>query len=83
MLFLVGLRGSGKTTVGRLLAQALALPFYDADVELEAKAGRSIREIFAKDGETVFRNLEALILHELIGRGPAVIATGGGVVLRE
>ena len=83
MLFLIGLRGSGKTTVGRILAERLALPFRDADVELESHAGRSIRDIFAVDGETAFRDLEERNLIELIDLGPAVIATGGGVVLRE
>ena len=83
MLFLIGLRGSGKTTIGRVLAGRLALPFRDADVELEARAGRSIRDIFAADGEAAFRDFEEQTLVELIGRGPAVVATGGGVVLRE
>jgi shikimate kinase len=83
MIFLIGLRGSGKTTVGRILAERLALPFRDADVELEARVGRSIRDIFAVDGEMAFRDLEEQNLIELIAAGPAVIATGGGAVLRE
>src|SRR6266568_2195570 len=83
MIFLIGLRGSGKTTVGRVVAERLALPFRDADVELEARAGRSIGDIFATDGETVFRDLEEQTLVELIDWGLAVIATGGGVILRE
>jgi len=83
IIFLIGLRGSGKTTVGPLLAQRLALPFFDADAELEAKHGATIREIFARHGEPTFREFEELLLAELIARGPAVIATGGGVVLRE
>jgi len=82
-IVLIGLRGTGKTTVGRLLAEKLSLPFYDADVELEARAGRSIREIFETEGETRFRDLESEILQELLQRGPAVVAAGGGVVLRE
>ncbi|HEV3146830.1 MAG TPA: shikimate kinase [Gemmataceae bacterium] len=82
-IVLIGLRGTGKTTVGQLLAKKLGLPFFDADTELEAKAGRSIRDIFANEGETYFRNLEAQVLQDLLSRGPAVIATGGGVVLRE
>ena len=83
MIFLIGLRGSGKTTVGRALAKRSGLPFRDADAELEARAGRSIRDIFLTDGEAAFRDLEEQTLNGLIARGPAVIATGGGVVLRE
>jgi shikimate kinase len=83
MIFLIGLRGSGKTTVGRILAERLTLPFRDADTELETRTGRSIRDIFAADGETAFRDLEEQTLVELIAGGPAVIATGGGAVLRE
>ena len=83
MILLIGLRGTGKTTVGRLLADRLSLPFIDADAELEAQAGRNIREIFASEGEKHFRDLEEQVLREVLQRGPAVIATGGGVVLRE
>src|SRR5262245_64146381 len=83
MIFLIGLRGSGKTTVGHVLADRSRLPFRDADAELEARAGRSIRDIFVADGEAAFRDLEEQTLVELIARGPAVVATGGGVVLRE
>ncbi|MBV8270044.1 MAG: shikimate kinase [Planctomycetaceae bacterium] len=82
-LALVGLRGTGKSTVGRILAQRLDRPFFDADVELEQIAGRSIRAIFAEEGESVFRDLESRVLSELAARRGAVLATGGGVVLRE
>ncbi|HLW66491.1 MAG TPA: shikimate kinase [Gemmataceae bacterium] len=82
-ILLIGLRGTGKTTVGRLLAERLSLPFYDADVELEARGGKSIREIFAAEGEKHFRDLETEVLQDLLKKGPAVIAAGGGVVLRE
>lgn len=82
-VLLIGLRGTGKTTVGRLLAQALKLPFVDADTVIEARAGRTISEIFAHDGETAFRDLEEQVLGEILVSGSAVIATGGGVVLRE
>src|SRR5713101_3976970 len=78
-LFLIGLRGSGKTTVGRLLASRLGLPFHDADDVLETKSGRSIRDLVQTDGEPAFRDLEERVLAELVARGPAVIATGGGV----
>jgi len=81
-IILIGPRGSGKTTVGRLLAERLGLPFLDADAELEQHSGRTIREIFEADGEEFFRDLESTVLADLLGRGPIVLATGGGVVLR-
>lgn len=83
IMYLIGMRGSGKTTIGQLLAARLGLPFVDADAELEAKHGHSIRDIFARDGEAVFRDWEGRLLAELSARPPAVIATGGGIVLRE
>jgi shikimate kinase len=83
-LALVGTRGTGKSTVGRILAERLVRPFLDADVELEEKLGRSIAAIFAEDGEPVFRDWEEQVLSELITAHPgAILATGGGVVLRE
>ncbi|CAN5789270.1 shikimate kinase AroK [soil metagenome] len=83
-LALIGYRGSGKSTVGRLLADRLGRPFVDADKEIEARAGRSIASIFANQGEAAFRDLEAAVLLDLIGRTDgAVLATGGGVILRE
>lgn len=83
-LALVGTRGTGKSTVGRILAERLVRPFLDADVELEEKLGRSIAAIFAEDGEPLFRDWEAQVLSELTTAHPgAILATGGGVVLRE
>ena len=82
-LILIGYRGSGKSTVGRILAARLGRPFLDADEHLEARAGRTIREIFAAEGEPGFRERESAVLRELTERGPLVLATGGGVVLRE
>ena len=81
-LALVGPRGTGKTTVGRLLAERLDWPFLDADLELERLSGRTIAALFAEEGEPVFRDWEERTLRELIGRGRSVLATGGGVVLR-
>jgi shikimate kinase len=81
-IYLVGPRGSGKTTVGRLLAERLECKFLDADVELEAGAGRSIAEIFAAEGESGFRAREAKLLAELARLDGHVIACGGGMVLR-
>jgi shikimate kinase len=83
-LALVGTRGSGKTTVGRILAERLVRPFLDADVELEEKLGRSIAALFAAEGEPVFRDWEERVLAELtIAHPDAILATGGGVVLSE
>jgi shikimate kinase len=83
IVYLIGLRATGKSTVGPMLAKRLGVPFHDADLVLETRAGRSIRDIFAADGETKFRDLEQEVLSELSRSGPAVVATGGGVILRE
>ena len=81
-LILIGYRGTGKTTVGRLLAARLGWNFADADDLVEAAAGKSIAEIFASEGEPGFRDREAAAIRELCGRDRLVLATGGGVVLR-
>lgn len=82
LLFLIGARGSGKSTVGRLLAERLGWSFADADECLEAAAGKSIAAIFSEEGETAFRDRESTVLAELCQRHNCVAATGGGVVLR-
>lgn len=79
-LYLVGYRGTGKTTVGRLVAKALRWPFVDLDERIEEVAGRSIATIFAEEEEAGFRNRESGALMEI--RSQSVISTGGGVVLR-
>ena len=81
-LILIGMPGSGKTTVGRLLAEKLGRQFIDADEELVRSAGRSIPEIFAADGEAGFRALETQVLAGLGQRSGLVVATGGGCVTR-
>ena len=81
-LALVGYRGTGKSTVGRIVAARLGWPFADADREVEARAGRPIRALFEADGEPAFRALEAEVIADLCARGPLVLATGGGAVLR-
>ena len=81
-VFLVGPRGSGKSTVARLLAADLGMPWVDADELLERRAGLTIRDIFAIEGEAGFRQREAEVLAELCSLTAHVIATGGGVVLR-
>jgi shikimate kinase len=79
---LVGLMGSGKTTVGRRLAARLGRAFIDADAALEEITDRTIAEIFSSDGERGFRAIEADVLEELLEHHePAVIASGGGVVV--
>ncbi|MDH3628087.1 MAG: shikimate kinase [Acidobacteriota bacterium] len=78
-IFLLGFMGAGKSTVGPIVARHLGLPFVDTDALIESREGRSIRQIFAEDGEAVFRRLESDRLEELLGAGPAVVATGGGV----
>ena len=81
-IFLIGYRGSGKTTVGRALAERLGWAFLDADAVLEERYGKTIREIFANESETGFRNKESAVLADLCTQTDAVIATGGGVILR-
>lgn len=80
---LVGYRGCGKTTVARLLSRRLGLPIIDADEVLEARAGRSVAAVIAADGEPAFRDLETAVLADLLAGPPVVLATGGGVVLRD
>ena len=77
---LVGAPGSGKSTVGGLLAERLGVPFADVDAVIEQRTGRSIAEIFADDGEPAFRALEEQVTAELLG-GPGVLSLGGGAVL--
>jgi len=81
-LVLVGLMGSGKTTVGTLVAAALDLPFVDSDQVIEAATGRTVRDIWLGDGEPVFRALETDALRNALeGSPPSVIAAAGGIVL--
>jgi len=82
-LVLIGYRGTGKSTVARLVAERLGWKWVDADVELERRAGKSIARIFADDGETAFRDLESDVLRDLAAGERTVVAAGGGVVLRE
>ncbi len=78
---LVGLMGAGKTTIGRRLAHALALPFVDADEAIVAAAGRSIEDIFAERGECEFRRGERQVIARLLDGEPHVLATGGGAFI--
>jgi len=82
-LVLVGLMGVGKSTIGRRLAARLALPFVDADDEIERAAGMSIQEIFDTYGEAQFRDGERRVIARLIDGTPKVIATGGGAFVND
>jgi shikimate kinase len=81
-IVLIGYRGSGKSSLGRKLADRLWQPFVDSDEEIVKRAGKSIREIFEQDGEPAFRDLEAAVVRDLTGRAEHVISLGGGAVLR-
>ena len=80
-LVIVGMMGAGKSSVGRKLAARLALPFVDADAEIETAAGCSIEEIFDRFGEAEFRKGERRVIHRLLSGSPAVLATGGGAFM--
>ena len=82
-LSLIGYRGTGKTTVAQLLAKRLGWSGIDADDRLRRKAGKTIAKVFAEDGESYFRDLEGRLVEEILKEDRAVIAWGGGVILRE
>jgi len=81
-VFLVGPMGAGKSTIGRLLAAELKVPFYDSDRVIEQRTGADIPWIFDVEGESGFRDRESAVLAELAEEPGAVVATGGGIVLR-
>lgn len=83
IVYLIGFMGAGKSTVGHILAERLGMPFVDMDQAIESRTGRTVSQIFADSGEEEFRRLESDILKELSGQPPAVIACGGGVVIRD
>ena len=78
---LIGLRGTGKSTVARLLAERLNWPWFDADVQIERHAGKPIAAIFADDGEAAFRDWESRVVADLAARDRTVLALGGGAVV--
>ena len=82
-IYLVGLMGAGKTTIGRQLAKALSIPFYDSDKAIEERTGVDIPTIFEFEGEEGFRDREQKMLQQLAELKGIVLATGGGAILRE
>lgn len=82
-IVLIGMPGSGKTSVGKLLAEALGMTFLDLDQAVEESAGKSIPAIFAGEGEEVFRRRETACARQAAARTGLVVATGGGIVLRQ
>lgn len=82
-LYLIGMMGVGKTTVGRLLAHQLGYGFIDTDDVIVKAAGKSINEIFTEEGEAAFRQLESDVLGQVCAYTKLTIATGGGIVLRQ
>jgi shikimate kinase len=83
IIALIGLSGSGKSTVGRLLAEQLGWSLCDVDALIEEQAGQRIPAIFASEGEAGFRTRESAALRAALSRGPCVVATGAGIVVRE
>lgn len=82
-IYLTGFMGSGKTTVGRRLAARLGAPFMDLDQEIEAHAGMTVREIFERQGEPAFRQMELEALRGTLALSDVVVATGGGTMVFE
>ena len=80
---LVGMMGAGKTSIGKRLAARLEVGFCDADHEIEAAAGMTVAEIFAKYGEPEFRRLERCVIARLLGETPHILATGGGAYMDD
>lgn len=82
-IFLIGLMGAGKTTIGRHLARVMHKQFYDSDHEIEARTGVSVRTIFDIEGESGFRKREEAVVASLVRQHNIILATGGGVILSE
>ncbi|MDR4508004.1 MAG: shikimate kinase [Candidatus Brocadiaceae bacterium] len=82
-IILVGFRGTGKTTIGKILAQRLHKKFVDSDERIERESGKTIKDIFAENGEKYFRKVETQIIKELSLLDDVIISTGGGVILKE
>ena len=83
LIVLVGLPGSGKTTVGRQLARRLQVPFFDSDRVIEEQLGCSIKDYFDREGEESFRDIEEAVIDQLSQEPHGVLSTGGGAILRS
>lgn len=82
-IYLIGLMGSGKSTVGKIISHQLEYRFFDTDILLEKVAGKTINEIFATEGEDYFRELETKVLEQVSLCTRSAIATGGGIILKQ
>ena len=82
-IFLVGMMGSGKSTVGKKLAESLLVDFYDLDKIIEAKLKKNIKDIFEEDGEGFFRDIENKSLIDFQNKTKFVLSTGGGIINNE
>jgi shikimate kinase len=82
-IVLVGFMGTGKTTVGRLLSEQTGMPLVDMDALIEERAGKSITDIFAQNGEPHFRTLERELVRELASKEGLIVSTGGGIILNR
>jgi shikimate kinase len=82
-IYLIGMMGVGKTTVGKLLAEKIGYGFLDTDEVIVKAAGKSINEIFAENGEAEFRQLESNVLAQVCAYTKLIIATGGGIVMQQ
>lgn len=82
-IFLIGMPGSGKSSLGRRTANRMGIPYIDTDHVISQAAAMTIQEIFTNMGEQAFRNGETNILMDLVDKAPAIVSTGGGMVLRE
>lgn len=83
MIFLTGMMGCGKTTLGKIAAEVLVLPFYDTDAMIQEQQGMTISQIFAEKGEAAFRNMETELLASLKDCPHGIVSTGGGMVLKS
>jgi len=82
-IVLVGVPGAGKSTVGKLLADQLGRAFFDSDIEIESRLGKSVSDIFTQDGEATFRTCEAQVIGDLLAQDDLVISLGGGSLLND
>ena len=80
---LIGMPGSGKTTIGEMLSNKLKFEFYDSDAEIEKHSGKKITQIFSEDGEKTFREIESRIIKNLSEKEHSIISLGGGAILRK